>query len=169
METRLTAFRVYHLNNGRKCLSLWLQVWIFFLSTIINCSTNCPNVDGNAFILLTCSRQAYYIFFRSPMRDYFSVKIPEFFLAIKYFSVNETMSGQPNKCLIHWHFENLMDSFFLLRSLFSSAQLHVVPLQALKHRPIIGLHLVEQTALDRNPSLQICGWNVNGNRSWIRD
>ena len=30
----------------------------------------------------------------------------EKFLAIKSFSVNDTMSGQPNKCLIHWHFEN---------------------------------------------------------------
>ena len=31
----------------------------------------------------------------------FSVKIRKKFLAIKNFSVNETMSGQPNKRLIH--------------------------------------------------------------------
>ena len=36
----------------------------------------------------------------------FSVKIRKKFLAIKNFSVNDTMSGQPNKRLIHWHFEN---------------------------------------------------------------
>ena len=50
----------------------------------------------------------------------------------------------------------------------SSAQL--VPLQAQKHRPIIGPHPVKQTAFQRetsktmdiNPSLQICRWNVNG-------
>ena len=36
----------------------------------------------------------------------FSVKIQKKFLAIKNFSVNDTMSGQPNKRLIHWHFEN---------------------------------------------------------------
>ena len=44
----------------------------------------------------------------------------------------------------------------------------LVPLQAQKHRPIIGPDPVEQTAfrrdktMDINPSLQICGWNVNG-------
>ena len=46
----------------------------------------------------------------------------------------------------------------------SSAQLG--PLQAPKHRPIIGPHPVEQTAfwgdIKDNPSLQICGRNVNG-------
>ena len=36
----------------------------------------------------------------------FSVKIRKKFLAIKNFSVNDTMSAQPNKRLIHWHFEN---------------------------------------------------------------
>ena len=36
----------------------------------------------------------------------FSLKIRKKFLAIKNFSVNDTMSGQPNKRLIHWHFEN---------------------------------------------------------------
>ena len=36
----------------------------------------------------------------------FSVKIQKKFLAIKNFCVNDTMSGQPNKRLIHWHFEN---------------------------------------------------------------
>ena len=42
----------------------------------------------------------------SPITGLFSVKIREKFLAIKNFSVNDTMSGQPNKRLIHWHFEN---------------------------------------------------------------
>ena len=36
----------------------------------------------------------------------FSVKIRKKFLAITNFSVNDTMSGQQNKRLIHWHFEN---------------------------------------------------------------
>ena len=49
---------------------------------------------------LTCSRRAYYIFFWSPVRDYFQWKFG------KNFSVNETMSGQWNKHPIHWHFEN---------------------------------------------------------------
>ena len=37
----------------------------------------------------------------SPITGLFSVKIRKKFLAIKNFSVNDTMSGQPNKCLIH--------------------------------------------------------------------
>ena len=41
-----------------------------------------------------------------PIMGLFSVKIWKKFLAIKNFSVNDTMSGQPNKRLIHWHFEN---------------------------------------------------------------
>ena len=36
-----------------------------------------------------------------PITGLFSVKIRKTFLAIKHFSVNDTMSGQPNKCLIH--------------------------------------------------------------------
>ena len=42
-----------------------------------------------------------------------------------------------------------MPSFFYCGRL-SSAQLHVVPLQAPKHRLIIGPHLVEQTAFRRD-------------------
>ena len=41
-----------------------------------------------------------------PITGLFSVKIRKKILVIKNFSVNDTMSGQPNKCLIHWHFEN---------------------------------------------------------------
>ena len=37
----------------------------------------------------------------SPITGLFSVKIRKEFLAIKNFSVNDTMSGQPNKRLIH--------------------------------------------------------------------
>ena len=36
-----------------------------------------------------------------PITGLFSVKIRKKFLAIKNFSVNDTMSGQPNKRLIH--------------------------------------------------------------------
>ena len=54
---------------------------------------------------LTYSRWVYYIF-SGPRVGLFSVKIQKTFLAIKNFSVNETMTGQPNKRLIHWHFEN---------------------------------------------------------------
>ena len=39
-----------------------------------------------------------------PITGLFSVKIQKKFLAITNFSVNDTMSGQPNKRLIH--FEN---------------------------------------------------------------
>ena len=41
-----------------------------------------------------------------PITGLFSVKIQKKFLAIKNFSVNDTTSGQPNKRLIRWHFEN---------------------------------------------------------------
>ena len=37
----------------------------------------------------------------SPITGLFSVKIGKKILAIKNFSVNDTMSGQPNKRLIH--------------------------------------------------------------------
>ena len=40
-------------------------------------------------------------FFPDPITGLFSVKIQKKFLAIKNFSVNDTMSGQPNKRLIH--------------------------------------------------------------------
>ena len=46
-----------------------------------------------------CTR--FIIFFPVPRAGLFSVKIQTKLLAIKHFSVNETMSGQPNKCLIH--------------------------------------------------------------------
>ena len=59
-----------------------------------------------------------------------------------------------------------MASFFYCGRL-SSAQL--VPLQAPKHRPIIGPHRSNRQhsgetskTMDINPSLQICAWNVNG-------
>ena len=46
-------------------------------------------------------------FFWSPVQDYFQWKFEKKkILAITKFSVNETMSGQANKRLIHWHFEN---------------------------------------------------------------
>ena len=48
----------------------------------------------------------HIIFFPVPRAGLFSVKIRKKFLAIQNFFVNETMSGQPNKRLIHWHFEN---------------------------------------------------------------
>ena len=48
----------------------------------------------------------FNIFFPDPQTGLFSVKIRKNILAIKHFSVNDTMSGQPNKRLIHWHFEN---------------------------------------------------------------
>ena len=45
-------------------------------------------------------------FFWVFVRVYFQWKFGNKFLAINNFFVNETKSGQPNKCLIHWHFEN---------------------------------------------------------------
>ena len=43
----------------------------------------------------------FNIFFPDPQTRLFSVKIRKTFLAIKNLSVNDTMSGQPNKRLIH--------------------------------------------------------------------
>ena len=50
---------------------------------------------------LTCSHRVYIYFFPVPRAGLFSVKIRKKFLAIKNFSINETMSGQPNERLIH--------------------------------------------------------------------
>ena len=55
--------------------------------------------ERNPFAL-TPSRR-FNIFFPDPITGLFSVKIRKKFLAIKNFSVNDTMSGQPNKRLIH--------------------------------------------------------------------
>ena len=66
-------------------------------------------VKNNVFLLimfLNPLRVGFNIFFTDPITGLFSVKIQKKFLAIKNFSVNDTMSGQPNKRLIHWHFEN---------------------------------------------------------------
>ena len=52
-------------------------------------------------LLLTPSLRAYYIFSGSPCGIIFSENSGKKFLAIKNVSVNETMSGQPNKRLIH--------------------------------------------------------------------
>ena len=67
------------------------------------------------------------------------------FLAINIyiFFFNETKSGHPNKHLFHWHFENLMVSFFLLQSSFFGK---IRPLASLKQRPTCDQCLVEQTA-----------------------
>ena len=73
------------------------------------------------------------------------------------------MSGQPIKWLVFFYCGRL-----------SSAQL--VPLQAPKHRPIIGLHPVEQTAFRRDNKdngyksvfTNLC-LERQRNRSWIRD
>ena len=87
--------------------------------------------------------------FLDPIMGLFSVKIQKKFLAIKNFSVNDTMSGQPNKRLIHWHFENEMAIFFIVLVFLPHNYVHVVPLQAPKHRPIISPHPVEQTEFRR--------------------
>ena len=55
---------------------------------------------------LTSSRREYYIFF-GPLCGVFSVKIRKKFLAINNFSVNETKSRQPNKCLFSLTFREL--------------------------------------------------------------
>ena len=49
---------------------------------------------------LTSSRRVYYIFSGPPCGIIFSE------YSEKNFSVNETVSVQPNKCLIHLHFKN---------------------------------------------------------------
>ena len=76
-------------------------------------------------------------------------------------------SGQPNKCLIHWHLENLMASFFYCSRLSSA--------QAPKQRPIIDPHPVEQTAYRRDikdngyKSVFTNSWLLRQrNRSWIK-
>ena len=69
-----------------------------------------------------------------------------------------------------------MASFFYCGRL-SSAQLHVVPLQAPKHWPIIsprprrtdGIPERHQRQWIINPSLQICAWNFNRTGQWIKE
>ena len=57
-------------------------------------------------LILTSSHREYYIFSRALVRVYFQWKFRKKIIPIQNFSVNETKSGQPNKRLIHWHFEN---------------------------------------------------------------
>ena len=69
------------------------------------------HVDGNKSQVKTVSvlnpfASGIKKVFLDPITGLFSVKIWKKILAIKNFSVNDTMSGQPNKRLIHWHFEN---------------------------------------------------------------
>ena len=51
----------------------------------------------------TSSRREYYIFSGLPCGIIFSENSEKY---SSNFSDNETMSGQPNKRLIHWHFKN---------------------------------------------------------------
>ena len=69
----------------------------------------------------------HIIFFPVPCAGLFSVKIQKKCLAIKNFSVNETMSGQPNKHLIDisrikWLVFLLRSSFFRTTSTVASSE-----------------------------------------------
>ena len=57
--------------------------------------------------------------------------------------VNETKSGHPNKCLFHWHFENLMGSFFYYGRICSAK---LDRWQARSNGLNVDQRLVEQTA-----------------------
>ena len=57
-------------------------------------------------VILTSSRWEYYIFSVPPCGIIFSENLKKF-LAINSFVVNETKSGQPNKCLFSLTFIEL--------------------------------------------------------------
>ena len=69
----------------------------------------------NAFKSMPLHVGTYIIFFPMdpPYTGLFSVKIQKKFLAIKNFSVNDTMSGQPNKRLSSLTFRELIWLVFL--------------------------------------------------------
>ena len=113
----------------------------FFLVRSVQTGSPCQLImTSSLWMALTSSRREYYIFSGPPCRI-IQKKIWKINLAIQNFSVNETKSGQPNKCLlidisrIKWLF------FFYGR--LSSAQLD--RWQAPKQWPSIDQRLVEQT------------------------
>ena len=72
------------------------------ITTFLNHSPNAKTVQIIlSEVLLINQFTSGIIFFRSPRTGLFPVKIREKFLAINIFVVKETMSGQPNKCLIY--------------------------------------------------------------------
>ena len=85
----------YHGNSVlRILLTIYSVLLVHQLNLFLaNLLTSCPVSSANKIDLLNLFTSGILYFFWSPVRDYF--------LAIKNLSVNETMSGQPNKCLIH--------------------------------------------------------------------
>ena len=81
-------------------------------------------------------------FFQSPVRDYFQWK------AINNFFLNETKSGQPNKCLFSLTFRELNGYFLLLRSSFLQLDRWQAPTQ----RPIID----QRPVRDQRQWIYIC-------------
>ena len=87
------ALRVYTCTNitfiikaFKVCMYMYIQKFMTFACAQIQIN---PFASGIKKVLLY------------PITGLFSVKIRIKFLAIKNFSVNDTMSGQPNKRLIH--------------------------------------------------------------------
>ena len=102
-ETVCVSFMIYFLNTGRL---KWLNIIEYQCCTFpLQANDHTSQKNNLPLPLLTSSRREYY-FFRSPRTGLFSVKSRKKILAINNFFVNEMKSRQPNKCLIHWHFEN---------------------------------------------------------------
>ena len=93
------------------------------------------------------------------------MKIQKKFLAIKNFSVNDTMSGQPNKrpfidiSRIKWLVFLLWSSFFRTTSTVASSEAPA------DYQPTPGrtdgVPERHQRQWIINPSLQTCAWNFN--------
>ena len=84
--------------------AIQIQAWNFILMgarpLVLSQGRFYYNITMSIGTFLTPSRRVYYFFPVLPA-GLFSVKIQKKFLAITNFSVNDTMSGQPNKRLIH--------------------------------------------------------------------
>ena len=87
----------FHIQNEYK------QIWMHFHKNLYMVSPQ----TVFTYLLVNQFTSGILYFFQSPRTGLFSVKIRKEFLAINNIVfVNETESGQPNKRLIHWHFEN---------------------------------------------------------------
>ena len=128
-----------------------------------------PNVSP-----LTCSRRPYYIFSGPPCENIFSKNSEKISSHYKFLSMKRCADNQINASFID--ISRIKWLVFLLRSSFFRTTTCTLPLQAPKHRPIIGPHLVEETAFRRDmkdngyKSIFTNLWlGRQQNRSWIRD
>ena len=107
-ESRYTLKGRYNIGNVGKTASTCVSMLTLFESRYtLKGRYNIGNVGQTASTsMLTLFESRYTLKGRYNIGNVgkmglFSVKIQKIFLAIKNFSVNETMSGQPNKRLIY--------------------------------------------------------------------